>query len=70
MVFSDPENRQARNLAADAHEQLGYQAEAGTWRNRYRSAAKELRGGIKKPSIANMASPDIIANMGLDLFFD
>jgi len=70
VVFSDPKNQKARNLAADAHEQLGYQAEAGTWRNWYLSAAKELRNGVKKLPTANMASPDIIANMDLDLFFD
>ena len=70
VVFSDPENQQARNLAADAHEQLGYQSEAGTWRNWYLSAAKELRDGVKKLPTPNMASPDIIANMNLDLFFD
>jgi alkyl sulfatase BDS1-like metallo-beta-lactamase superfamily hydrolase len=35
VVFADPTNRQARELAADALEQLGYQAEAATWRNAY-----------------------------------
>ncbi len=36
----------ARELLADAHEQLGYQAEAGTWRNIYLTASKELRDGL------------------------
>ncbi len=45
LVFADPENEAARLLCADALEQLGYQAESGTWRNVYLSAALELREG-------------------------
>ena len=44
VIFADPANRAARELAADALEQLGYQAESGPWRNFYLSAAQELRG--------------------------
>mgnify|MGYP001344661084 FL=1 len=35
LVFADPSNQKARNLCADALEQLGYQAESGAWRNAY-----------------------------------
>jgi len=35
LVFDDPENTEARYLCADALKQLGYQAEAGTWRAAY-----------------------------------
>jgi alkyl sulfatase BDS1-like metallo-beta-lactamase superfamily hydrolase len=35
LVFADPANQQARDLAADAYEQLGYLAESATWRNAY-----------------------------------
>ncbi len=45
VVFSDPSNQAARRLAADAMEQLGYQAESGTWRNAYLTGAFELRHG-------------------------
>ncbi len=45
LVFADPENQDARYLCADALEQLGYQAESGTWRNAYLCAAQELRYG-------------------------
>ena len=45
LVFADPNNKAARLLCADALEQLGYQAESGTWRNVYLSAALELRMG-------------------------
>lgn len=45
LVYADPENTDARLLCADALEQLGYQAESGTWRNAYLCAAQELRFG-------------------------
>ena len=43
LVFADPDNKDARDLQADTLEQLGYQAEAGPWRNNYLTGAKELR---------------------------
>lgn len=45
VVFADPQNTEARALQADALEQLGYQAESGTWRNAYLTGAQELRNG-------------------------
>lgn len=45
LVFADPANEAARSLCADALEQLGYQAESGTWRNAYLTGALELRMG-------------------------
>lgn len=44
VIFADPGNITARELAADALEQLGYQAESGPWRNFYLSGARDLRG--------------------------
>ena len=35
VVFAEPDNTAARELQADTLEQLGYQSEAGTWRNLY-----------------------------------
>jgi alkyl sulfatase BDS1-like metallo-beta-lactamase superfamily hydrolase len=46
VVYAEPDNQEARNLQADAFEQLGYQAEAATWRNFYFVGAKELRHGV------------------------
>src|SRR6266851_2108648 len=46
VVFADPANRAARELGADALEQLGFQAEAATWRNAYLVGAMELRNGV------------------------
>jgi len=70
LVFADPANTQARALAADALEQLGYQAEAGTWRNAYLSGAMELRSGIPKFAGSSTLSPDLIRGVTLDLLFD
>ena len=46
LVFADPANTEARELGADALEQLGYQSEAATWRNAYLLGAHELRNGV------------------------
>jgi alkyl sulfatase BDS1-like metallo-beta-lactamase superfamily hydrolase len=43
LVFADPANAEARDLQADALEQLGYQAESGPWRDFYLTGAMELR---------------------------
>jgi len=69
-VFADPSNQAAKNLQADALEQMGYQAESGPWRNFYLTGAKELRDGVAKLPTPNTASPDTIRAMSLDLFFD
>jgi alkyl sulfatase BDS1-like metallo-beta-lactamase superfamily hydrolase len=71
VVFADPRNWEARYLEADALEQLGYQAEAGTWRNSYLAGAYELRNGIpKNPGTGSSASPDSIRAMSMPLYFD
>ena len=70
LVYADPSNMEARNLMADASEQLGYQSEAGTWRGWYLSAAKDLREGVKPLPVVGFVSPDTVAAMPLELFFD
>jgi alkyl sulfatase BDS1-like metallo-beta-lactamase superfamily hydrolase len=70
LVYAEPDNEPARNLQADALEQLGYQAESGAWRNFYLSAAKELRVGVEKRPAFNSASPDTMRAMSLEQFFD
>ena len=45
LVYADPANQAARDLCADALEQLGYQAESGPWRSAYLMGAWELRDG-------------------------
>ena len=40
VVFADGENIAAKQLLADAYEQLGYQSESGPWRNFYLTGAR------------------------------
>lgn len=70
VVFADPENLEARELQADALEQLGYQSESPVWRNFYLSGAKELRDGITKNIPIQAGSSDVVGSMPLDMFFD
>jgi alkyl sulfatase BDS1-like metallo-beta-lactamase superfamily hydrolase len=69
LVFAQPDNQEAKNLQAELLEQMGYQAENGTWRGFYLSAAKELRDGVQKQAAANAAAADLIANMSTELLF-
>lgn len=70
VVFADPANQNAKNLEADALEQLGYQAESGPWRNFYLTGAQELRKGVAELPTPNTASPDTVRAMTLDMVFD
>jgi len=70
VVYADPGNRDARALAADALEQLGYQAEAATWRNAYLYGAQELRNGISKLPAATTLTADALKALPLEMFFD
>ena len=49
LVFAQPDNAEARELQADALEQMGYQAESGPWRAFYLTGAQELRH-VRPPS--------------------
>ena len=70
VVFADPNNVEARNLQADALEQLGYQAENGTWRDFYLSGVKELRDGVAKVATPDTSSPDVISAMTTEMLLD
>ena len=70
LVFAEPDNRAARELQADALEQLGYQSENATWRNVYLVGAYELRNGVPQQASAGTVSADIIRSMTPAMFFD
>ena len=70
VVFADPANRAARELGADALEQLGFQTEAATWRNAYLVGAMELRNGMPKISGNNTANADTLKALSNEMFFD
>jgi alkyl sulfatase BDS1-like metallo-beta-lactamase superfamily hydrolase len=69
-VFADPKNLRARNLQADALEQLGYQAESTTFRNSYLMGAQELRNGPPPSGEARVRARSLIKAMSLDQVFD
>jgi alkyl sulfatase BDS1-like metallo-beta-lactamase superfamily hydrolase len=69
VVFAEPENEAARQLQADALEQLGYGAENATWRNFFLMGAKELREGIVGTPTA-AAPPDVVANLSVSQLLD
>jgi len=71
LVFADPSNKEARALAADAFEQMGYLAEAAPWRNSYLLAAQRLRGNAARPPATGPAiSPEILHAMSAAEMFD
>jgi alkyl sulfatase BDS1-like metallo-beta-lactamase superfamily hydrolase len=70
VVSADPSNQEAKNLLADALEQMGYQAESGPWRNFYLTGAKELREGVKKLPVPRTTRADIIRSMPIEMLFD
>lgn len=70
VVFADPANTAAKNLLADAYEQMGYQAESGPWRSVYLQGAFELRKGVPGSGGTNTASADTIRAMSPEMLFD
>jgi alkyl sulfatase BDS1-like metallo-beta-lactamase superfamily hydrolase len=71
VVFADPSNKDARALAADAFEQMGYLAEAAPWRNSYLLAAQKLRGQVAAPGRPTSGiSPEILHAMTAREMFD
>jgi len=71
VVFAEPHNRAARELQADAFEQMGYQSESGIWRNHYLVGAMELRGGVPGKDVQTPSdASDQFRSITLDLYFD
>ena len=70
LVFAQPDNQEARDLLADAFEQLGYQSESTSFRNSYLQLAAELRTGIAPGVAANASSPDVIRAMATEQWLD
>jgi hypothetical protein len=68
LVFNDPDNMEARNVQADAFEQMGYQVEGPQWRGIILAAARELREGIIPAHFSTVAQ-DMILGMPIDILF-
>lgn len=70
-VFADPDNRAARELQADAFEQLGYQAESAPWRNFYLGGARELREGVTQAAPGTTSvTRDVVEAMTSQMLLD
>jgi alkyl sulfatase BDS1-like metallo-beta-lactamase superfamily hydrolase len=68
VVFADPGSQAARDLQADALEQLGYQAESGPWRAFYLSGALELREGVAPGrTLADAPNVDVLAALTAEM---
>ncbi|XOV84427.1 MAG: alkyl/aryl-sulfatase [bacterium] len=69
VVFADADNKPARQWLASTYEQLGFQAEAGTWRNIYLVGAKELRDGNVDQATLSSGNANVLNNIpAVDLF--
>jgi alkyl sulfatase BDS1-like metallo-beta-lactamase superfamily hydrolase len=69
LLFSEPDNADARKAQAEALEQLGYQSENATWRNMYLTGAMELRNGVPTHA-GSSVSADMVRAMSPEMFFD
>lgn len=54
LVFSEPDNVEARRLLADTYRQLGYGTECAPWRNFYLTGAQELMGNGRKMALQSI----------------
>ncbi len=70
-VFAEPEHTGARELHAQALEQLGYQSESAVWRNLYLVGAHELRDGPPPaPAGRRVASADVARALSIEQLWD
>ncbi len=67
-VHADPQHAEARELAAQALEQMGFQAESATWRNAYLLGAREYREGPPRPMPNRLSFGHLDAVGGEGLF--
>lgn len=70
LVFAEPRNQPARQLLADAYEQLGYQAESTSTRNTFLQGAFELRNGLPGGMPPRSTGPDVVRAMSTEQWLD
>ena len=68
-VYAYPEHQAARALAAEAMEQMGFQAESATWRNAFLLGAQEYRNGTPKP-FTQVLGGTLLPAVSNELLFD
>ena len=70
LVLADSGNKAARELLARNYEQMGFMAEAATWRNSYLTAAAELRNGPPKKGIDRSSAIEMFAQTPVERFLE
>ena len=69
-VFGDPSSKAAKELLAKTYEQMGYQAEAATWRNSYLTAAQELRNGPPTKGVSKAMMIEMLLQTPMERFLE
>jgi alkyl sulfatase BDS1-like metallo-beta-lactamase superfamily hydrolase len=69
-VFGQPDHQGAKQLLARTYDQMGYMAEAATWRNSYLTAASELRNGPPKKGIDRSGFIDMLSQTPIERFLE
>jgi alkyl sulfatase BDS1-like metallo-beta-lactamase superfamily hydrolase len=69
-VFADPSDGDAKALLARSYEQMGFMAEASTWRNSYLTAAAELRQGPPQKGLDRTRFLEVLAHTPVERFLD
>lgn len=69
IVFANDANLEARELLAQAFEQMGYQAEGSLWRNIYLTGAAEARTAPGASTVTTL-SPDVVSAISVEQVFD
>ena len=70
LVYAEPKNQAAKDLLADAFEQIGYQKESPSVRNSFLAAAFELRNGLPAGVPPKSTGPDTIRAMTTELWLE
>lgn len=69
-VLGDPKSTAAKELLAKTYEQMGYVAEAATWRNAYLTGAQELRNGPPAKGINKAAVVGMLLQTPMERFLE
>ena len=69
-VFGDAANKSAKELLAKTYDQMGYAAEAATWRNSYLTGAMELRNGPPAKGIDKATIIELLKQTPVERFLE
>lgn len=69
-VFGQPDHKGAKELLARTYDQMGYMAEAATWRNSYLTAGAELRNGPPKKGVERSSLIDMLSQTPIERFLE